>query len=273
MALRADVAAVTVALADSDEAGARPVSSVVSRSVERAFSLFALFAELRRPLGTKEIRGRLAIPQQSAHALLKDLVQQGWLAFDPAAQTYFPTLAFGRLGDWLEPALLASGPYVRYLDALAAASVETVSLATATSGLVEVLDVRLGSATPAVALRPGLGSTLTESATGAALLAQMPAEVRREHLRRLVGSASAVAPANAEAVATFEHAFARGAAAAAYDLLLAGIGVVAIDLPPLDPKRPVVAVLAGFSERVRSAEATLAARMAELRAAIWDTKN
>lgn len=226
----------------------------VSRSVGRALAVFDLLARERRALSPIEIRERLNIPQPSAHALLKDLVHQGWLAVDGVTNSYMPTAAFARLGSWVETGLLASGAYVRYLDALALVTSDTISLATVSGELTNIVAVSAGTATPSIALGVGLGAPLLHSATGAALLAV---------LGRPGGEGR-----HSDAVAQFSEAFAVRRAGVAEGVMLSGVTIVAVDLPSVD-ERPVVAVVAGFAEPMRPGLDALSASMTELRDQIW----
>jgi len=226
----------------------------VSRSVGRALAVFDLHARERRALSPIEIRERLNIPQPSAHALLKDLVDQGWLAVDGITSTYLPTAAFARLGSWVGTGLLTSGAYVRYLDALALVTSDTISLATVSGELTDIVAVRAGTATPSIALGVGLAAPLLHSATGAALLAL---------LRRPGGEAQ-----HSAAVAKFAQAFALRRAGVAEGVMLSGVTIVAVALPSID-ERPVVAVVAGFAEPMKPGLDALSTSMANLRDEIW----
>ena len=71
------------------------------KSAQRTLALLELFSLRQRPLRVGEIARDLAIPQPSATVLLKSLATLGYLAHDPIARTYLPTLRVVLLGGWI----------------------------------------------------------------------------------------------------------------------------------------------------------------------------
>lgn len=71
------------------------------KSSKRTLVIFELFAEMRRPLRVNEIYKRLDLPQSSVSKLLRNLTNLGYMQFDGATRTYYPTLRVTLLGSWL----------------------------------------------------------------------------------------------------------------------------------------------------------------------------
>ncbi|UZW56392.1 helix-turn-helix domain-containing protein [Sphingobium sp. JS3065] len=71
------------------------------KSAKRTLELFELFADIRRPARVVEIQNRLDLPQSSTSKLLRMFVKMGYLQYDPAHRTFYPTLRVTLLGGWL----------------------------------------------------------------------------------------------------------------------------------------------------------------------------
>ena len=106
------------------------MASVISKSVGRVFDVLELFREQRRPMSAADIQRRLQIPQPSIRALLKNLVELGYLDYERSTRKYFPALHLARLGDWIEQSLLGGGELAALVESVSMATGETVSLST-----------------------------------------------------------------------------------------------------------------------------------------------
>ncbi|WP_051346645.1 helix-turn-helix domain-containing protein [Bradyrhizobium sp. th.b2] len=73
----------------------------VVKSAHRVLRIFEYFAEIERPAAMTEIARRLNYPPSSTSALLKSLVELGYLEHDRQARTYRPTVRIALLGGWL----------------------------------------------------------------------------------------------------------------------------------------------------------------------------
>ncbi len=88
------------------------------KSAQRTLALLELFSLRQRPLAVGEIVRDLGIPQASASMLLKSLATLGYLAYDPAARTYLPTLRVVLLGAWIGHSFSETQVLSRRLGAL-----------------------------------------------------------------------------------------------------------------------------------------------------------
>ena len=88
------------------------------KSAQRALEILEVFARHRRPLALKEILDELGYPTSSGSALMKSLVQLGYLDYDRERRTYFPTMRIAVLGAWVPGALFGDGQLLPALEDL-----------------------------------------------------------------------------------------------------------------------------------------------------------
>lgn len=150
----------------------------ISKSVGRVFALLELFADEQRPLSTTEVRNALALPQPSARALLRELVELGFLSCDDATRRYFPTGRLSTLTDWLPGRLLPDPRLPGMVDRITARVGETASLSRRSGEFLEIIYACAADHPVAVRLRAGPGEQLWRSAAGRTLLADLPAAER-----------------------------------------------------------------------------------------------
>lgn len=94
------------------------------KSAGRVFQILELFDELQTPLRVSQLVEHLNVPQSSTSALLKCMVQLGYLSYEPARRTFFPTERVAILGAWLD----RSDNLLQTLDGFAADIGHTVVL-------------------------------------------------------------------------------------------------------------------------------------------------
>ena len=76
---------------------------MVDRSVKsatRAFELLEVFERERRPLRVNTLVERLGAPQSSVSMLLKTLVSDGYMEFNPATREYCPSARVAFFCEW-----------------------------------------------------------------------------------------------------------------------------------------------------------------------------
>ncbi|MBI1212713.1 MAG: helix-turn-helix domain-containing protein [Alphaproteobacteria bacterium] len=163
------------------------------KSARRVFEIFEYFDRERRPLGLKEIVGRLGYPPSSGSVLLKSIVAQGYLDYDQASRTYFPTMRIAALGAWVHKSLFGENNITRLMEHLRQATGETVILATQ-SGLHAQYVHLVHSGEPLqFSVPPGTRRPLANSGMGWLFLStHTPAEIDR--LRRRINANRSVKP-------------------------------------------------------------------------------
>ncbi|HWA61637.1 MAG TPA: IclR family transcriptional regulator [Caulobacteraceae bacterium] len=163
------------------------MSAETIKSARRVFEILEFFERERRPLSLKEICERLAYPASSGSVLLKSIVALGYLDYDRARKTYFPTMRITALGAWAPGALFGEGGVAQLMDHLHRATGETVILA-AQSDLHAQYVHLIHSAEPLqVAVPPGARRPLERSGMGWVLLGANP-DAEIDKLRRRINA-------------------------------------------------------------------------------------
>jgi DNA-binding IclR family transcriptional regulator len=115
--------------------------SDLTLSLSRFAALLALFARERKPLSSATICVALEAPRSSVAALLKALVELGWLGHDRRSATYLPTARFATLGQWVLEEALLQPALLEAVHGLQAETGETVSLSVPADLALEVVYV------------------------------------------------------------------------------------------------------------------------------------
>ena len=233
----------------------------VVKSVGRVFEILESFARVRSPQTAIEIGRRLGYPPSSTAAILKSMVALGYLAFDRATHSYFPTVRLSLLGNWIDEATLGSAELEQLIEELRAATGETVIIAAQNDLSMQYLVTRPGRfpvrfLAPAGMLRPLCGS-----GTGWALLSsktpeEVAALVRRINRSRQPGGAIDIAHLSDLLAQVRQQGY-----AISYGSVVAGSGVVATVLPTLPGQRTLVLGVGGPVERLERNEAAIVEAM------------
>jgi IclR family transcriptional regulator, acetate operon repressor len=158
------------------------------KSAVRVVELFEYFDRIQRDSSVMEIARALGIPQSSTSALLRSLVQVGYLAQDAQRRTFVPTARLTRLGSWVAPAITPDSDVIALMNELGARTGETIILGAITGDFVRYLHVV--PATTAMRLHVGADTErpIVTSGIGRMLLAQLPPERVREIVQRHLAS-------------------------------------------------------------------------------------
>lgn len=101
-----------------------------TKSAQRVFEILELFADRRCPLSLKEISDECGYPTSSTAALLKSISRLGYLDYEKAQRTYFPTMRLSEIGAWVEDRIFVDPSIRDLLERMSALTQETVTLAT-----------------------------------------------------------------------------------------------------------------------------------------------
>ncbi|MEM9725171.1 MAG: IclR family transcriptional regulator [Pseudomonadota bacterium] len=142
------------------------------KSAERTLFLFELFAGAQQPMTVSEISARMQMPQSSTSVLLKALLQLGYLEYDAAARTYFPSLRIALLGTWLRRRRERSGRLPPLLSALAQSTGASAMLAMRNGVDAQYIMAQFGDDPLRLHVESGLRRPLACCATGWALLSR-----------------------------------------------------------------------------------------------------
>lgn len=143
------------------------------KSASRALEVLDLFTEVRAPLRQKYIVQRLEYPQSSTTALLKSLVVLGFLNYDRATRTYFPTMRVAALGDWIGHSMYGAGQLIDLATTIHRRTDETVALVTQNDLFVQY--IRILQPAHAYKFPPPEGAmrVLSQSSAGLVLMSRM----------------------------------------------------------------------------------------------------
>jgi IclR family KDG regulon transcriptional repressor len=235
------------------------------KTARRVFEILEYFDRERRPLALKEIAARLRYPTSSGSVLLRSMVALGYLEYDQASRTYFPTMRLAALAAWVAPALFGEGDIELLMEYLNRAIGEVVILA-AQSGLhAQYVHIVPSHQPLQFAIAPGTRRPLARSGMGWLLLSAH-GNAQIEKLRRRINADSAQkSKVSAEelmkqvsAVRATGYAFSKGAVSP-------GTGLIAMLLPKTSSGRTYAVGVGGPVQRLQRKEKEI---VAELRAAI-----
>lgn len=240
------------------------MASVISKSVARVFEILELFRETKEPMRAVDIRNALGYPQPSTLALLKNMLELGYLSFDRRTKAYFPTSQLGLLSHWVQSAIVGGSYVADLVDELCAKTEETTSISAASDIQTQIIYARTADHALALQVKPGPVAPLCSSAVGRTLLSVLSNEEieeavedtnRRERLKR-----SRITYDLKDIIATARTIRERGYMAS-YDLFLPGVGVIAFPINNHDNEQVFALAVAGGKDRIKSKEAMIVQAM------------
>lgn len=242
------------------------MSNDVVKSCARVLEVLQLFGKTKRSLSAAEICQHLGYPKSSANALLKSLVQLGYLSLDIESVRYFPTLRTTHLGDWIPGVLLGSGEASEMLQELHAATLETVTLSMQNGLYMEFIRVIVGTFPIALQMEEGHRAPLFGTSVGTAALSAKEDSSIRDLYDRAAGiqgenhSGVSLEDIMSEVRLAREQGY-----AIAYDRLLPDSGAVAgpIFLPARE--HTLVIAAGGPTARITRSEGAIASELLRLR--------
>ena len=150
------------------------MSTVISKSVSRAFALLELFRREQRALTATEIETALELPQASALVLARELAELGYLTFDAKVRTYFPSSRLGELTGWLHDFNLPVRRLMALADEIARITQETTTLCGRNGHSLQIEYFAPGIRPGSILMHVGPAAPLPCSGAGRALLATLP---------------------------------------------------------------------------------------------------
>lgn len=232
------------------------------KSARRVFEVMELFDRERRPLSLGAIAETLAYPASSASVLLKSIVALGYLEYDRASRTYFPTMRVAVLGRWVEQAWFGDGAIVRLMEHLHRTLGETAILAAQSDLHAQYIHLIHGEAPLKFALPPGTRRPLGSSGIGWVLMSGL-ADREVEKLRRRMNAEGVEKRLSAEELTSrIRTARARGYAFSK-GLVAPGVGIIAMPIAPAPFGRRLAIGLGGPVARLQRKEKTIVAELAD----------
>jgi DNA-binding IclR family transcriptional regulator len=152
------------------------MSTVISKSVSRAFAMLELFRREQRALTATEIETALGLPQASALVLARELAELGYLSFDAKIRTYFPSSRLSDLTGWLHEFNLPVRRLLALADEIARITQETTTLCGRNGHSLQIEYFAPGTRPGSILMHVGPAAPLPSSGAGRALLATLPDE-------------------------------------------------------------------------------------------------
>lgn len=231
------------------------------KSARRVFEILEAFDRSRRPLSLKEILDELGYPTSSGSALLKSLVNLGYLDYDRRQRTYFPTMRVATLGSWVGEALFGDASLLETLEKLHQRCGESMVLGIQSDLHVQYLHVIHSNEVLQFRAPPGTRRPLTRSAMGLALLAALrDAEV--EDLRRRINVRASDKISREELTARVHETRSRGYAFTKGSVT-EGAGMIAVAVWRPAQRRHFAIGAGGYLPRLERREGELAAALRE----------
>ncbi len=235
-------------------------SEDVIKSVQRVFDILRFFDHARRSMRAAQVANDLGYPLSSTNSLLRSMVARGYLTFDPARRTYFPSLLLNRRMSWLDREFYGAGRLRDMTRDLQKTTGEIVTLSCQNDMQMTFVNVTAPAdgGNDGVGAEEGSLAPLFCSSIGAAALSRhsdraIVSLVDRYNRRTYRASAKADV---SQVLPLVRQARAAGHVAA-YGLFEKRMGAVAWLLPSRCHGPPIVLAVAGPRERVRAAESAI----------------
>jgi DNA-binding IclR family transcriptional regulator len=242
-----------VACRSNDFVVAADAMSNVVKSAARVLEVFEYFDSVRADATVMDIARALDYPQSSTSALIRSLVDLGYLQHGTKYRTYRPTPRVTLLGTWIEPMLSPDGAIVRLMDELGEATGETIILGAAYSTIVRYIYVVPATTAMRLHVGPGTSRPIVNSGTGRMFMASMNDERVRwlvhRHNTEATTSASKLSLA---AVRRDLAAIRADGYSVSFDKATPGAGIVAAGLPVAPGRAPLVVGIGGLSQTIRA---------------------
>lgn len=222
------------------------------KSAIRAFEVLEAFARQRKALSLKDITDELGYPPSSGSALLKSLMEIGYLDYDQERRVYFPTLRVSQLGQWVEEAMFGDNDLLAAMEWLREQTGEGVILGAQSDINVRYLHILYSDNPLAFRGQPGMRRPIAQIALGLALLGEKDDDAI-EVLRRKINAytdARLERPALMEEVGQVRvkgYAFTKHS-------FTEGLGVIAMALPAAVNGRTMALGVAGYVNRLERKE-------------------
>ncbi len=230
-------------------------SKNIVKSVARVLEVLELFAQEREPMSGTQICRALNYPKSSANAILKSLVELGYLALNPDNLKYFPSLRVTYLGEWLPGQLLGTIETTKLLESLHEATHETVTLSMQNGFYMQFIRVLPGTFPLSLRVSDGFMVPIFGTGVGAAYLSTITDQaIDNLYKRALRRGVPDDRPVTLESVMVDVAAARKDGWVRAYDRILPDTGAIAAPLKTRAHDQRLVIGIGGLSARMRRSE-------------------
>ncbi len=144
----------------------------VVKSVGRVFEVLELFEAERIALSATAVARTLKYPASSTVALLKSMVQLGYLTYDHVERSYFPTVRVPLISAWIEHGFFTDGHLFQLIDEINTTTDESAYLSWQSDLEMQYVRLRAGSQDQEPAGKAGTRVPLFGSISGLLALSQ-----------------------------------------------------------------------------------------------------
>lgn len=160
----------------------------ISRSALRVFEILELFRVERRPLRLKDFTTALNLPASTTAGLLKTMAGQGYLSWNPASRSYFPTPRLGHLAAWVPGVAFEATAVTQAMHNLHRATGELVVLGSPNDIYVEYLEAIRSTHGIQLWIPPGTRLPMINLGMGWLFLSRMTAQDAHQIWHRTIES-------------------------------------------------------------------------------------
>jgi DNA-binding IclR family transcriptional regulator len=236
----------------------------VVKSAHRVLRIFEYFAEIQRAATMTEIARRLNYPASSTSALLKSLVELGYLDHHREARTYLPTARISLLGGWIGDRILPGGKLEAITHELHEATRLTTFIVARNQLYSRYINVRQGTTPIRFYLEPGGQRLLTHSTPGRLFLSLMTDDEVKRIVLRINADALASPSLQFRNIAPALDAIRRQGFAYTRDTGTPGLSTIAMQLTAPGPTPTLAIAVAGPSAIVAVEAKAILGKMREL---------
>lgn len=235
----------------------------IVKSAQRVFEILEFFDDYRKEASVVQIAEALSYPQSSTSALLKSLVNAGYLRHNPVTRTYISSPRVALLGSWLNASFAREGDLIETMHALNEKTRDAVILMTRNGLFAQYIHVIQAKDPNARRIGTGHLRPLATSGAGHAFLSTLPDEEVVRLVMRL--NAEAESPdeiVNIKEIINRLKDIRKVGYAVAY-AKTSTCALVAAPLPPLPRQAPMMLGICGESESIRDRSDTLGPMLLE----------
>lgn len=233
------------------------MDSAIVKSVGRVFEVLELFDAEQKALTATQVGRTLKYPASSTLALLKSMVNLGYLGFDRAERVYAPTVRVSMLGRWVETSLFGEGRLVAMMEDIRTKTGQSVLLSIQNDLQMQFIHVILGESF-SLNVKAGHTVPLFRSAIGVMALSDRPdkevAKFVERHNRRTKASDQKV---ELNTLMQMIRRVRTQGYCTGYDLYTPGVGAIAFLLKPRVGRYSAVLSIGGITAKLKEQEAQL----------------
>jgi len=228
------------------------------KSAARVLQILELFDTIRGRASVVDICRELQFPQSSTSALLRTLVDMGYLRYHASDRTYTLTSRVNLMGSWINQSLFDRQQLIDTMVELSRKTGDAIILGQRNDLQVQYIHIIQSTSPARLHVTQGAARPLMQSGLGYALLSPLPnAEVIRLLNRHNTTVPAGRRVSQAVLLAALDETRARGGCTVSLNTVVRGGGVIALALPTEPDQPPMALGIGGISEVLEQRQAQL----------------